>query len=317
MPWFRLADAAANDADNAALIHCLTTSSPQKHLAMQGIPTTVEGEAAAIQWLKGLLGNVSALVMRHAAHAVTALTMARNAAQGESSGGHAAFAGYGVDAVTVSIEQAPHQHNNKAALGVKWPHQRALASALHGVVRCLNNAVERLHHSSTMYVLLSASRVASIAVYSTATVPLIATAALVAAGAARKVRCSQEWHHGAVLLLGHMSSMGLLTAGLWVMGMLTMLPGAALVVATPAGPAAVALVALGLVGGTSLSTRLAVAGAAAALSAWWRRFRVAMGAQRALYASVLCVVLGGCAVGNWGFGLLVGAAVLPSSLLSS
>lgn len=186
-----------------------------------------------------------------------------------------------------------------------------LASALHGVVRCLNNAVERLHHSSTMYVVLSATRVASIAVYAAATVPMIVTAALVAAESARRVPAG-AWVHGAVALLLQLAAMAPL-AGL-LSCLVSPLPGAALVVAAPAGPLPVALLALALVGPWRVPVAIAGAAVSVAARRWCAVAKKADG-WLPLYASLLCVVLGGCAAGNWGFGLLVGATVLPSCLM--
>lgn len=283
-----------------------TCRPPQKHLEMYGIPTTAEGEAAAAHWVQTVLGSPPPPLMRHCTHVLTALTMARAAARGTPTGAHAAFVEFGVDAVTVSI---PRAHPPGF-------HQHGLASALLGIVRCLNNVVERLHHSSTMYAVLGSTRVASIAVYSAATLPLVAAAAVVAAATVWRVQHGSKWLHGAAVLLVQTACMALLTAALWLMGAIgTWLPAAGLMVAAPAGPLAAALVALMIADG---GFRVLVAAAAAGVAAAGRRccFHEAADAARALYAALLCVVLGGGAAGNWGFALVVGAAVLPPCLLS-
>lgn len=156
---------------------------------------------AAVEWQEGL-------------H--TALAFAVKAASGRATGAHAALLLRSIDAVTVSLTDAPGRFPAAELIQSAAEHTagQALTIAEMVMVAC-NNLQERLHHSSALYVLASAEHFVGIGVYIVPPALLLAALLLRFADVLHAARFGGPVIGWSGAVAGHMAL--LTTAAAWAM----------------------------------------------------------------------------------------------------
>ncbi|KAL4859670.1 Glycosylphosphatidylinositol anchor attachment 1 protein [Chlorella vulgaris] len=130
----------------------------------------------------------AAAAQRYASELLTAAAFAGQLAAGEATGAHAAFLSRQVDAATLVLRFAaaaePGGGSRQAASSSVKAKQRAqlaassTLTAAELVLRTFNNLQERLHHSTSLYVLVSPARFVGVAAYLAPPACLLLAAAL-------------------------------------------------------------------------------------------------------------------------------------------